>query len=175
MNASAEEQVVLVNTLDEAQGTMEKMDAHRKGLLHRAFSVFILNSKGELLLQQRAHHKYHSGGLWTNTCCSHPRDGEDVVEAGHRRLVEEMGMQCQLSKGFDFIYRSELDQGLVEHEFDHVLFGRSDVNPRPNPEEVADFRYVTFAALREELAATPDRFTTWFRICFERAADHLGK
>ena len=101
-----EEQVVLVNTLDEAQGTMEKMAAHRKGALHRAFSVFILNSKGQLLLQQRAHHKYHSGGLWTNTCCSHPRDGETVIEAGIRRLQEEMGMQCQLAKGFDFIYLS---------------------------------------------------------------------
>lgn len=170
-----EEHVVLVNTLDQHEGTMEKMEAHRAGRLHRAFSVFILNSRGELLLQQRAHHKYHSGGLWTNTCCSHPRMGEDVVDAGKRRLVEEMGMQCQISKGFDFIYRSELDGGLVEHEFDHVLFGISDVAPVPNPEEVADFRYVEFNALRQEMNADPERFTTWFRICFERAADHLGK
>ena len=170
-----EEHVVLVNTLDQDQGTMEKMEAHRAGQLHRAFSVFILNSRGELLLQQRAHHKYHSGGLWTNTCCSHPREGEDVVDAGKRRLVEEMGMQCQISKGFDFIYRSELDGGLVEHEFDHVLFGISDVAPQPNADEVADFRYVTFSAVRKEMAEDPERFTTWFRICFERAADHLGK
>lgn len=175
MSETVEEQVVLVNTLDEAQGTMEKMAAHRKGVLHRAFSVFILNSKGELLLQQRAHHKYHSGGLWTNTCCSHPRDGETVIEAGIRRLQEEMGMQCQLAKGFDFIYRSELDGGLVEHEFDHVLFGRSDVAPVPNPEEVADTKYVDFATVRADMAAHPDRYTTWFRICFERAAEHLGK
>lgn len=170
-----EEHVVLVNTLDQDQGTMEKMEAHRAGQLHRAFSVFILNSRGELLLQQRAHHKYHSGGLWTNTCCSHPREGEDVVDAAKRRLVEEMGMQCQISKGFDFIYRSELDGGLVEHEFDHVLFGISDVAPQPNADEVADYRYVTFNAVRKEMAEDPERFTTWFRICFERAADHLGK
>jgi isopentenyl-diphosphate delta-isomerase len=175
MSETMEEQVVLVNTLDEAQGTMEKMAAHRKGVLHRAFSVFILNSKGQLLLQQRAHHKYHSGGLWTNTCCSHPRDGETVIEAGIRRLQEEMGMQCQLAKGFDFIYRSELDGGLVEHEFDHVLFGRSDVAPVPNPEEVADTKYVDFATVRADMAAHPDQYTTWFRICFERAAEHLGK
>jgi isopentenyl-diphosphate delta-isomerase len=170
-----EEHVVLVNTLDQNEGTMEKMEAHREGRLHRAFSVFILNSRGELLLQQRAHHKYHSGGLWTNTCCSHPRDGEDTIEAGKRRLIEEMGMQCQLEKGFDFIYRSELDGGLVEHEFDHVLFGMSDVKPTPNADEVAGYRYVSFADLRVEMSANPDGFTTWFRICFERAADHLKK
>ena len=170
-----EEYVVLVNTLDQKEGTMEKMEAHRKGRLHRAFSVFILNSRGELLLQQRAHHKYHSGGLWTNTCCSHPRDEEAVLDAGKRRLIEEMGMQCQLEKGFDFIYRSELDGGLVEHEFDHVLFGISDVKPSPNSEEVADYRYVSFADLRLEMNSKPDSFTTWFRICFERAADHLKK
>ena len=175
MEDTMEEQVVLVNTLDEAQGTMEKMAAHRQGVLHRAFSVFILNSQGELLLQQRSHHKYHSGGLWTNACCSHPRDGETVIEAGVRRLKEEMGMQCQLSKGFDFIYRSELDGGLVEHEFDHVLFGRSDVQPVPNPEEVADTRYVDFDTVRKDMASHPDRYTIWFRICFERAAGHLGK
>lgn len=175
MSVAAEEHVVLVNTLDQEQGTMEKMSAHKKGTLHRAFSVFILNSKGELLLQQRAHHKYHSGGLWTNTCCSHPRKGETVVDAGIRRLNEEMGMQCQLAKGFDFIYRSELDGGLIEHEFDHVLFGRSDLAPTPNPEEVAEHRYQTFASIREEMGAHPERYTTWFRICFERAAEHLGK
>lgn len=175
MNSLSEEHVVLVNTLDEAQGTMEKMEAHRQGKLHRAFSVFVLNSRGDLLLQQRAHHKYHSGGLWTNTCCSHPREGETVLEAGIRRLQEEMGMQCQLSKGFDFIYRSELDSGLIEHEFDHVLFGRSDVPPAPNPEEVADHKYVSIPAIREDMALHADRYTTWFRICFERAAEHLGK
>lgn len=175
MSETMEEQVVLVNTLDEAQGTMEKMAAHRQGVLHRAFSVFILNSRGELLLQQRAHHKYHSGGLWTNTCCSHPRDGEDVIDAGIRRLQEEMGMQCQLVKGFDFIYRSEFSDGLIEHEFDHVLFGRSDVPPVPNPDEVADTKYIDFPSLRADMAAQPNHYTTWFRICFERAAEHLGK
>lgn len=175
MTATLEEHVVLVNTLDKAQGTMEKMSAHKKGILHRAFSVFILNSKGELLLQQRAQHKYHSGGLWTNTCCSHPRDGEDILDAGIRRLNEEMGMKCQLSKGFDFIYRSELDSGLIEHEFDHVLFGRSDLPPTPNMNEVASHRYQTFASIRQEMSAHPERYTTWFRICFERAAEFLGK
>lgn len=175
LNDRAEEQVVLVNTLDQAQGTMEKMAAHRKGVLHRAFSVFILNSKGDLLLQQRAHNKYHSGGLWTNTCCSHPREGELVIDAGIRRLKEEMGMHCQLAKGFDFIYRSEFSDGLIEHEFDHVLFGRSDLPPSPNPEEVADTKYVRFDSLRADMSAHPERYTTWFRICFERAAEHLGK
>ena len=170
-----EEHVVLVNTLDHSEGTMEKMKAHLEGRLHRAFSVFILNSRGKLLLQQRAQHKYHSGGLWTNTCCSHPREGEDVIEAGKRRLIEVMGMQCQLSKGFDFIYRSELDGGLIEHEFDHVLFGISDVTPVPNPAEVEGYRYVSFQELRSEMSAHPEDFTTWFRICFERAADHLKK
>ena len=126
MSEVMEEQVVLVNTLDEPQGTMEKMAAHEKGVLHRAFSVFILNSKGELLLQQRAHHKYHSGGLWTNTCCSHPRDGEDVIDAGIRRLQEEMGMRCQLEPKFSFVYRADLDHGMTEHELDHVLIGYSD-------------------------------------------------
>ena len=154
---------------------MEKQEAHIKGLLHRAFSVFIFNDKNELLLQRRALKKYHSGGLWTNTCCSHPRAGESVIEAGKRRLVEEMGMQCQLEKGFDFIYRSELDSGLVEHEFDHVLFGISDVSPTPNPDEVEGYRYVNFNDLRSEMSANPEGFTTWFRICFERAADHLKK
>ena len=175
LNDRAEEQVVLVNTLDQAQGTMEKMAGHRKGVLHRAFSVFILNSKGDLLLQQRAHNKYHSGGLWTNTCCSHPREGELVIDAGIRRLKEEMGMHCQLAKGFDFIYRSEFSDGLIEHEFDHVLFGRSDLPPSPNPEEVADTKYVRFDSLRADMSAHPERYTTWFRICFERAAEHLGK
>lgn len=175
MSETMEEQVVLVNTLDEAQGTMEKMAAHREGILHRAFSVFILNSQGELLLQQRAHHKYHSGGLWTNTCCSHPRQGEDVIDAGIRRLREEMGMKSQLVKGFDFIYRSEFSDGLIEHEFDHVLFGRSDVPPVPNPDEVADTKYIDFSSLRADMAANPNHYTTWFRICFERAAEHLGK
>ena len=175
MNDTTEEQVVLVNTLDQAQGTMEKMAAHREGVLHRAFSVFILNSSGELLLQQRAHHKYHSGGLWTNTCCSHPREDELVIDAGIRRLKEEMGMYCQLAKGFDFIYRSEFSDGLIEHEFDHVLFGRSDLPPAPNPEEVADTKYVRFDSLRADMSAHPELYTTWFRICFERAAEHLGK
>ena len=117
------EEVVLVNEKDEAIGTMEKMAAHEKALLHRAFSVFVFNKNGDLLMQQRAHSKYHSGGLWTNTCCSHPRPGEHVADAANRRLQEEMGFTTSLNKAFDFTYKAAFDNGLTEHEFDHVFIG----------------------------------------------------
>lgn len=162
-----EEQVVLVDTQDRPIGRMEKIEAHRQGLLHRAFSVFILNSQGELLLQQRALEKYHSGGLWTNSCCSHPRPGEDLLHAGIRRLSEELGFETPLKKAFDFIYRAEMDNDLIEHEFDHVLVGYFDGVPELNPEEAANYRWVSLPAVKAEIEKNPEEFTVWFRICFK--------
>jgi len=168
-----EEEIVLVNSSGELTGTMEKLQAHIEGKLHRAFSVFIFNSKGELLLQRRALSKYHSGGKWSNTCCSHPRPGEDVKKAAQRRLAEEMGMICELEHIFSFIYRAELDKGLIEHEFDHVFVGVSDAEPIPVAEEVADFAYINLSKLEAELRLNPDKFTAWLKICFERLKVNL--
>ena len=164
-----EEEVILVDKHDFEQGTMKKMEAHKNGgTLHRAFSVFVFNTKGELLLQRRALHKYHSGGLWTNTCCSHPRPGETVREAGHRRLEEEMGMQCKLVELFSFEYKAELDGGMTEWELDHVLLGLSDKEPSINEEEVAEFKYMPLDDIDEDLNKNPQNYTEWFKICFER-------
>lgn len=164
-----EEEVILVDKHDVEQGTMEKMEAHKNGgTLHRAFSVFVFNTKGELLLQRRALHKYHSGGLWTNTCCSHPRPGETVREAGHRRLEEEMGMQCKLVELFSFEYKAELDGGMTEWELDHVLLGLSNKEPSINEEEVAEFKYMPLDDIDEDLNKNPQNYTEWFKICFER-------
>ncbi len=160
------EWVVLVDPEDRPLGTMEKMEAHRLGVLHRAFSVFVFNSKGHLLVHRRAHDKYHSGGLWTNTCCSHPRPEEDVVDAAQRRLMEEMGLRCQLEPKFSFVYRADLDHGMIEHELDHVLIGYSDVPPVRNPEEVCETRYIPIPALEADLEAHPEKYTAWFKICF---------
>lgn len=162
------EEVILVDEQDNSIGQMEKMEAHEKGLLHRAFSVFVLNSKNELLLQRRAANKYHSGGLWTNTCCSHPRKGESILEAGKRRLQEEMGINCELTKMFSFIYKAELDHGLTEHELDHVLIGRTDNRPFINPEEVAEYIYLSPTTISNNILSNPDDYTTWFKIIFER-------
>lgn len=163
-----EEHVVLVDESDSELGTMEKMKAHRKGLLHRAFSAFVFNSKGELLLQQRALSKYHSAGLWTNTCCSHPRQGESVENAAERRLTEEMGMNCSLTTHFSFMYRVSLDNDLIEHELDHVLVGQSDQIPDPDPLEVAAWRYVSLDTIKDEIALDESQFTEWFKICFDQ-------
>jgi isopentenyl-diphosphate delta-isomerase len=159
---------MIVNSTGQTIGTMDKMAAHRSGTLHRAFSVFIFNSKGELLLQQRAFDKYHSGGLWTNTCCSHPRLGEMTVDAAHRRLNEEMGMDCELTELFQFSYRHVFENGLTEHEYDHVFIGISDEIPDPDPTEVADFKYLDTDLLVFELTAQPDKYTAWFKICLDR-------
>jgi len=173
------DQVILVDANDVQIGVAEKFHAHREGKLHRAFSIFIANDGGELLLQRRARDKYHSGGLWSNTCCSHPRPGEATLAAAHRRLREEMGFDCTLSPLYRFVYRAELDGGMIEHECDTVLIGRYDGKPAPDPVEVCDWRWIHPAALAQELAETPDRFTFWFRLAFAelhcaRPAIHAG-
>ncbi len=167
------EEVILVNEQDHPVGTMEKMEAHRIGVLHRAFSVFIFNRQGEMMLQQRAFSKYHSPGLWTNACCSHPRDGETVIQAGIRRLHEEMGFTTPLEKIFDFIYKADVGQGLTEHELDHVLVGRFDDTPQLNPEEVADWKWISLEALQMKMIESPEEFTVWFRIALPELLRHL--
>ncbi|WP_027419690.1 isopentenyl-diphosphate Delta-isomerase [Crocinitomix catalasitica] len=166
--------VILVNDQDEPTGLMEKLEAHRQGLLHRAFSVFVFNNQQQLLLQRRAKSKYHSGGLWTNTCCSHPLDGETVEEAAERRLVEEMGFTCDMELQFNFIYRAELDQGMIENEFDHVLFGTYNEAPEVNPEEVGEWKYMDISAISIDLEENPEAYTAWFKIIFDRVIKHLA-
>lgn len=163
-----EERVVLVDESDAEVGTLEKQRAHAEGRLHRALSVFVLNARGEMLLQRRASAKYHSGGLWTNACCSHPRPGEPVDVAARRRLREEMGFECPLQPAFAFVYRAEVGDGLVEHEYDHVFLGRYDGEPAPSADEVDDWRWASVQQLADEVAAAPERFTPWFRIVFAR-------
>ncbi len=167
------EEVILVDVNDHQIGLMEKMEAHRVAALHRAFSVFIFNSRGEMLLQQRAFTKYHTPGLWTNTCCSHPRNGETVADAAARRLVEEMGMIVPLQEKFVFTYQADVMQGLVEHEIDHVFVGFSDELPTLNREEAASWRYISIDALRQEIRQRPETFTAWFKIAFEELLKHL--
>jgi isopentenyl-diphosphate delta-isomerase len=152
---------------------MDKMEAHEKGLLHRAFSVFVINSNNELLLQQRAFSKYHSGGLWTNTCCSHPRNGESNLEAAHRRLQEEMGFDCTLTKLLDFVYRAELDKGLTEHEFDHVFIGKWQGEPKINPLEVAAFKWMDVYKLEKDILDDPSNYTEWFKIIYQKFLEHV--
>lgn len=167
-STSDAEEVVLVDEQDNPLGSMEKMRAHREGRLHRAFSVFVFNEQQEMLLQRRASEKYHSPGLWSNACCSHPRPGESVLAAAHRRLQEELGFDCELHPAFSFIYRAQLDGGLVESEFDHVLFGRYSGEPELNPQEADASTFEPEEVIRQALADTPERFTAWFRICIER-------
>jgi isopentenyl-diphosphate delta-isomerase len=163
--------VVLVDEQDNAIGTMEKQQAHVEGVLHRAFSIFIFNSDKKLLLQKRASSKYHCGGMWTNTCCSHPRETENTIDAAHRRLQEEMGMQCELKPIFSFVYKAEFENGLTEHEFDHVFFGESNQTPTLNLEEVEDFRYVGMEELQIEINENPAHFTPWFLIALDRVKE----
>jgi isopentenyl-diphosphate Delta-isomerase len=172
-NEPQEEFVILVDEHDNELGLMEKMEAHRKGVLHRAFSVFVFNDKGQFLLQQRAFSKYHSGGLWTNTCCSHPRKGESVLEAAHRRLNEEMGFSCALKEQFSFIYNRKLDNELTEHELDHVVFGTFNDAPILNPDEVADYTYIDKDTLIKEVQEHPEQYTEWFKICFDEVIKRL--
>jgi isopentenyl-diphosphate delta-isomerase len=153
---------------------LEKDQVHQLGLLHRAFSVFIFNSKGELLLQKRADEKYHSGGLWTNTCCSHPRFGEDLTDAITRRLEEEMGLTCETKFIFSFKYKTEFNNGLTEHEFDHVYYGISDESPQPDASEVSQWKYIDLASLEKDLELWPDKYTVWLKICLPRIIEHFS-
>ena len=168
------DQVVLVNSKDEPLGTMEKLEAHHKGLLHRAFSVLIFNHKGELLIQKRAKHKYHCGGLWTNTCCSHQRLNEESINAGKRRLQEEMGFTTELVSIGNFIYRVAFPNGLIEHELDHVLIGNYSEDPIPNKEEVEDWRYVSLETLNQEIKMNPNDYTYWFKEIMNRFKEKLS-
>jgi isopentenyl-diphosphate delta-isomerase len=168
------EYVVLVDEQDHPIGLMEKQAAHIGPHLHRAFSVFIFNSQGELLMQQRALTKYHSPGLWTNTCCSHPRAGETLEEATSRRLMEEMGMTCPMHEVYTFIYKAPVGQGLTEHEFDHVFIGQSDDIPNINTDEVASWKYMRLDDLKKDLELYPELYTEWFKITFEEMTRHAN-
>ena len=161
------EYVILVDENDQEIGKMEKQEAHEKGLLHRAFSVFVFNENKELLLQQRALTKYHSAGLWTNTCCSHPRIGETIEQAAHRRLMEEMGFDCDLSTKTSFIYKAAFENGLTEHEFDHVLVGSFNGEININPTEVKNFKWINLEELQIDLLQNNQNYTAWFKIIFD--------
>jgi isopentenyl-diphosphate delta-isomerase len=160
------ETLILVDENDNEIGTGEKLDVHRKGILHRCFSIFIFNHKGEVLLQKRAKTKYHSGGLWTNTCCGHPKAGESTETAAHRRLKEEMGFDCPMSEKFTFIYRAELDNGYTEHELDHVFTGQFDGEINPNPDEADDYAWRPLDEIHDEINRHPERFTVWSALAF---------
>jgi isopentenyl-diphosphate delta-isomerase len=162
-----EENVILVNKEDEQIGLMPKLEAHEKALLHRAFSVFVLNSKNEIMLQQRANHKYHSPLLWTNTCCSHQREGESNIQAGTRRLFEEMGFKTDLKELFHFIYKAPFDNGLTEHELDHVMIGYYDEKPEINQEEVEAWKWMTIEEVKSDMLLQPEIYTVWFKIIFD--------
>ncbi|MEY8848923.1 isopentenyl-diphosphate Delta-isomerase [Psychroserpens sp. XS_ASV72] len=169
-----EELVILVNEKDEQIGTMPKMEAHEKACLHRAFSVFVFNDNNELMLQQRAKHKYHSPLLWTNTCCSHQRVGESNLEAGKRRLQEEMGFVTDLKETTSFIYKAPFDNGLTEHEFDHILVGYYNEEPKINLEEVHEWKWMPLEAVKVDIELNPEQYTAWFKIIFEKFYDHIN-
>ena len=167
------EHVVLVDEHNKELGIMGKLEAHEKGLLHRAFSVFVFNHDGKLLLQQRALSKYHSGGLWTNTCCSHPKANEAVLAAAHRRLQEEMGFDCELEEKFHFIYKAGFENGLTEHELDFVFVGTYNQEPHFNTDEVKQVKWLTLTEVEEQLKQHPEQFTAWFKIVFDEYVHHL--
>tara|TARA_R110000787_G_scaffold204931_2_gene315417 strand:+ start:869 stop:1387 length:519 start_codon:yes stop_codon:yes gene_type:complete len=168
-----EEKVILVDEQDNQLGLMPKMEAHEKAVLHRAFSVFIFNDKGDLMLQQRAAHKYHSPLLWTNTCCSHQRDGESNMEAGKRRLDEEMGFTADLKEVFSFVYKAPFDNGLTEHELDHVMVGDYNGEPNINPDEVESYKWMSLEAVKNDMESNPDEYTAWFKIIFKESYSKL--
>ena len=161
------EEVILVDINDNELGVMEKIEAHKKALLHRAFSIFVFNDAGQMMLQRRALSKYHSPGLWTNTCCSHPRPGEKLEKATSRRIVEEMGFQTEMREVFSFIYKAPFDHGLTEHELDHVFMGIYNEEPEINHEEVAEWKWIDIDELREDVSAKPDQYTVWFKIALK--------
>ncbi|MGB1042449.1 MAG: isopentenyl-diphosphate Delta-isomerase [Tenacibaculum sp.] len=168
------EQVILVDEFDNPIGLMEKIEAHEKALLHRAFSVFVFNDKKELMLQQRAAEKYHSPLLWTNTCCSHQRDGETNLAAGKRRLQEEMGFVCDLKEVFSFIYKAPFDNGLTEHELDHVMIGTFNDTPNINKEEVASYKWMSLDAIKNDIEKQPKIYTEWFKIIFKESYSKIS-
>lgn len=167
-------EVILVDENDKQTGVLEKLEAHQKGLLHRAFSVFIFNDQNQLMMQQRALDKYHSGGLWTNTCCSHPSPGEDTEGACHRRLREEMGFDTQLEYVTSFIYKAEVDNHLTEHEYDHVYFGIFNAVPSVNSTEVGAWKFVDMDYLETDMVENPNNYTVWFRIIFSKVKEYLS-
>lgn len=167
-----EKQVICIDEQDKETGSMGKAQAHEEGVLHRAFSIFVFNDKGQLLLQQRALDKYHSGGLWTNTCCSHPQPGEDIMKAAHARLQEEMGFDCALEEIFQFTYRAEFDNGLIEHELDHVLIGKFNGMPVINEEEAEAFRWIGLEELQKDMKEQEELYTEWFKIAMVRVLDY---
>ncbi|MCI0750492.1 MAG: isopentenyl-diphosphate Delta-isomerase [Flammeovirgaceae bacterium] len=169
------DKVILVDEQDNAVGIMEKLEAHRKGILHRAFSVLLFNSRGELLLQQRADSKYHSGGLWTNTCCSHPIPDEPVSLTVRKKLNQEMGIDLQPEFSYSFIYKSVLNNGMIEHELDHVYTGKFDGEPKINHEEVKDWRFVNLDDLKKEINKEPEKFTSWFKIMMNNQALRINR
>lgn len=165
--------MILVDGNDNQIGLMSKMEAHEKAVLHRAFSVFVMNDAGEIMLQQRAADKYHSPLLWTNTCCSHQRDGESNIEAGKRRLMEEMGFETELKEVFSFTYKAPFDNGLTEHEFDHVMIGNYNGEPEINQDEVAAWKWMAPSEVKQDMQRCPERYTAWFKIIFDRFYDYL--
>ena len=167
------ENVILVDKNDNPIGLMEKIEAHRRGLLHRAFSVFIIDDANRLLLQKRSQTKYHSPGLWTNTCCSHPRNGEIVIDAANRRLMQEMGMSANLKHMFSFIYRAEFDNGLIEHEFDHVFIGKSNSDPVINSDEVCEWKWTEIKKIKKDIIENSHHYTEWFKIIFNKFYNKL--
>ena len=169
-----EEQVILVNEYDEQIGLMPKMEAHEKAVLHRAFSVFVFNTKNDLMLQQRAAHKYHSPLLWTNTCCSHQRDGESNIEAGTRRLKEEMGFTTDLKETTSFIYKAPFDNGLTEHELDHIMLGYYENEPIINKQEVEDWKWMPLEDVKHDINVHPEQYTAWFKIIFEKFYNYIN-
>lgn len=168
-----EEKVILVNEQDQPIGLMGKLEAHEKAILHRAFSVFVLNEQNEIMLQQRAAQKYHSPLLWTNTCCSHQRAGESNIEAGTRRLFEEMGFSTEMKELFHFIYKAPFDNGLTEHELDHVMIGRYNGKPNINPEEVASWKWMSIEDIKSDMKSHPEAYTVWFKIIFDEFYHYL--
>ncbi|MCG6189196.1 isopentenyl-diphosphate Delta-isomerase [Maribellus maritimus] len=175
MTHKKEDFVILVDEADNEVGLLEKLEAHKNPVLHRAISVFICNSKGEWLLQRRSFDKYHSNGLWTNTCCSHPHPGETNLDAANRRLQQEMGLQAELKEIFWFTYKEPLDNQLTEHELDHVFVGFTDKHPQINTNEVNEWKYLNFEDLKTDIKFYPEKYTVWFKIIFERVYDELQK
>ncbi|MCB0399575.1 MAG: isopentenyl-diphosphate Delta-isomerase [Winogradskyella sp.] len=169
-----EEHVILVDENDNQIGIMPKMEAHEKALLHRAFSVFVFNNKNELMLQQRALHKYHSPGLWTNTCCSHQREGESNLEAGKRRLQEEMGFVTELEETISFIYKAPFDNGLTEYEYDHIMIGYYNNEPNINEDEVADWKWMNLEDVKVDMTLHPENYTAWFKIIFDKFYESIN-